>query len=679
MSARRWTAIGLTALSGLTAGLALTGTPAFAETRYQYSSQLELPGGENPNRVAVDDSTSGSDPSAGDVYVANTYLTKAVYKFNGSGVYQSELTGAPGGFKRPFALAVGPNGEVYVADQISNVVDEFNSSGAYQSQITGFASPSALAVDSSGNLYVVDGSAVKKFDAAGSPANFSSVGTNELTGFEAPEGVAVDSSGNVYVTDAGALAVDKFNSAGVAQALVAPPDGFGLPFAIATDLDGEVFVGDLESSPPAVDGFDAAGAYQSALTLNDPLVGGSWSPASIGVDAVGDVYVVDESNKVVDLFRRLTLPDVATGTPATDVTATSATLVGTIDPAGGLDAHYSFEYGANTSYSSGTTTVGDAGSSTLTAPGLQVSATLDGLAPNSTYHYRLVGSDSDGSNPGADQTFTTLAVAPSVSEPAASAGEVTHTSVVLSGVVNPKNAPTFYHFIYGTSSSYGSSGPELEAGFGSEDETLGQFIDGLEPDTTYHYALVATNKAGTVTGPDQTFTTSALAPPVLLTGGASEITQTTATISGTVDTEGMFASIYGFDLGIDTNYTKAFVIGNAEAGVVGPQDITAKLQGLQPGTTYHYRLFATNTDGTTHSLDASFTTAGPPNPSTVLDILVVPAGTPLISAPAVAFPAEPQTSRPSKGKPPKRRKAKRKSTRQQKAGSKKGKKKAKKR
>ncbi len=659
MSACRQITSTLAALAVLGGALGLSSAQASAKTIYQYASQLTAPPGgfNNSLGLAVDDSVSASDPSAGDVYVANGFApeeNRGVYKFDSSGGYIAALTGPPGGFVNPNAVAVGPDGTVYVADVGAKVVDVFNSSGSYLSQLTGFTKPGAVAVDdstskadpSAGSIYVADrgADAVDKFNPAGEA---QAPLPEPPGGFLSPTGVAVDPNGSVYVSDPGGVTVDKFSAGGdyVSQ-LAGPPGGFG-EFAIAgvaSDPAGDVFVADdPEGAANVVDGFDASGTFQPALTLTGPP-GGFGRAENIAADAAGEVYVADVGAEpiAVDLFRRLTLPDLTTSEPA-GITATSATLQGTVNPLGTAGASYYFQYGAEATY----------GQQSPAAPGTSVSGTssqpasttLTGLIPNSTYHYRLDATNDTGLlNEGPDETFTTLAVPPAILAQQPTVESVSHTSVVVSGSLNPENAPTFYHFAYGPTASYGAEGPELEGGYSYGQKTVSQLLAGLEPDTTYHYALVATNKAGTVTGPDQTFTTSAPTPPTLETGGVSEITQTTATITGTIDLYGEITRAYGFDLGIDTNYTQAYVVGHAEANQTSTQTITQQLQGLQPATTYHYRLFATNTDGTTHSVDGTFTTQGPPNPSGVLDILVVPPAAPLIATTPIAFPGEPTTS-----------------------------------
>jgi hypothetical protein len=81
---------------------------------------------------------------------------------------------------------------------------------------------------------------------------------------------------------------------------------------------------------------------------------------------------------------------------------------------------------------------------------------------------------------------------------------------------------------------------------------------GCSQDVTYHYALVAKNRYGVQgLGQDHTFTTHTGTPPIVSTGGASGISQNSATISGTVDPEGLQTSYYfeyGIALGMDCDY-----------------------------------------------------------------------------------------------------------------------------
>ncbi|MBF0376652.1 MAG: formylglycine-generating enzyme family protein [Desulfamplus sp.] len=93
---------------------------------------------------------------------------------------------------------------------------------------------------------------------------------------------------------------------------------------------------------------------------------------------------------------------VVTGTPATSITSTTATLNGTVNPNGSATTYY-FDYGTTTNYGSKTTSQ-NAGSGTSN---VSVTADLTGLVANTTYHFRLVATNSKGTTYGSDYTFKT--------------------------------------------------------------------------------------------------------------------------------------------------------------------------------------------------------------------------------------------------------------------------------
>ncbi|MEA2375880.1 MAG: hypothetical protein QOD53_2343 [Thermoleophilaceae bacterium] len=99
-------------------------------------------------------------------------------------------------------------------------------------------------------------------------------------------------------------------------------------------------------------------------------------------------------------------------------------------------------------------------------------------------------------------------------------------------------------------------------------------------------------------------------PADAVTGAASAITLTNATISGVVTPNGLTTS-YHFEYGPTTSYGKSTPAAGAGAGGAGVPVIAA-LTGLKPDKTFHYRLVATNALGTTLGLDKTFTTAHDP-------------------------------------------------------------------
>jgi hypothetical protein len=258
-------------------------------------------------------------------------------------------------------------------------------------------------------------------------------------------------------------------------------------------------------------------------------------------------------------------------------------------------------------------------------------ATLSGLQPGASYEYRILATNNTGTREGAVQTFT---VQPPPVLTIGEAQSITRTTATLPGTVNPEGLETFYYYQYGTSTSYGGNAPSVQgvsAGSGTEAVPAPIGISGLVPATTYHYRLVAISADGTTESPDMTFTTAPPTPPTVSTGAASNITLTTATVTGTINPEGLETS-YELDLGIDTTYGTS-IYGEAGSGST-PTQMTLSLQNLAPASTYHYRIVAINSDGRTYGADRTFTTPAYSNP------IVQPFTLPLIATPAIAFPTE---------------------------------------
>jgi Ca2+-binding RTX toxin-like protein len=293
-------------------------------------------------------------------------------------------------------------------------------------------------------------------------------------------------------------------------------------------------------------------------------------------------------------------PPVVVTSPATAVGPASATLSGAVNP-NGESTTWFLEYGTSTSYGT-KTPVTDAGSGTTAK---DVSAIVSGLTAGKTYHFRLVATSSAGTVHGADATFVT-AEAPAVTTSAASS--LGSKSAKLNGKVDPNSRATTYLFEYGTTTSYGTKTSSSNAGSGSNSTNVSKTVTGLKPSTTYHFRLVATSDAGTVTGSDQAFTTQDA--PTVVTGLATLVGPTSATLGGTVNPNGRSTSWY-VEYGTSTSYGSKTSSGSAGSGTA-TLAVVAHVLNLTPGATYHFRLVASSSLGTTRGADFTFATTGAP-------------------------------------------------------------------
>ena len=448
------------------------------------------------------------------------------------------------------------SGDIYVVDAGNNRVERFDSDGAFLSQFGSpgsgdgqfdfGGSPSGIAIDDSdGSVYVLDiaNNRVQKFTASGAFIDaFGEAGSGEGQ-FNFPDGIAVDpSTGDVYVADTGNNRVQKFDSAGnyVDQfGSEGSGDGqFSGPARLAVDSTGDVYV--LERFN-RVQKFDSAGNFDSVFAAG-PLLELTTDPANDhvfinrytddfsslivaeldatgalvdthqGVSGVGIAVRSSTARIYLGEYQRILIlddptPDPTGSTdPTTNVTGDSATLNGTLDPNGPPGAEYYFEYSVNGSDWTPLSGPIDAGKGT---DPIAVSQPLEGLEPKVTYHSRLLYRKKFGSSFSAapEVIFTTDPLVPTVVT--RNPLPVTDTTAQLRGSIDPNNDATSYYFEYGPTTAYGSRIPipDGDAGAGGKPVAVSIEVSGLDPESTYHYRLLAENSTGIGEGEDVSFTT----------------------------------------------------------------------------------------------------------------------------------------------------------------------------
>jgi hypothetical protein len=199
------------------------------------------------------------------------------------------------------------------------------------------------------------------------------------------------------------------------------------------------------------------------------------------------------------------------GTPPTVLTGStsalgsaSATLNATVNPNGGEVYECRFEYGTTIAYGSSAPCTPAPGSGT--SP-VAVSASITGLAANTTYHFRISAVNPGGTSNGSDAEFKTPLVTATIVTTAA-ASSVTQTGATLNALVNPNEGNvTECKFEYGPTNTYGSSAPcSSLPGSGTSPVAVSAAVTSLSNKTTYHFRISATNAGGTSTGADQTLT-----------------------------------------------------------------------------------------------------------------------------------------------------------------------------
>jgi sugar lactone lactonase YvrE len=321
----------------------------------------------SPQGVAVD--------ASGNLFVADTY-NHVIRRISNAGVVSTfagvagsvgstDGTGSAARFWHPSGVAVDTSGNVFVSDSGTGVIRKITSAGVVSTFAgtagafgstdgTGgdasFGSIYAIAVDASGNLFVVDSNTVRKITSAGVVSTFAgaagSGGSTDGTGsdarFNAPGGIAVDASGNVFVSDTYNHVIRKITSAGVVSTFagaarsVGSTDGtgssarFNRPRGIAVDASGNVYVADTGNnvirkitSAGVVSTF--AGTAGSVGSTDGTGSAALFSePFGIAVDASGNIYVSDPSADVIRRGFAALSPTISTHPVSVSVTLDSS-------------------------------------------------------------------------------------------------------------------------------------------------------------------------------------------------------------------------------------------------------------------------------------------------------------------------------------------------------------------
>lgn len=666
--------------------------------------------------IAIDES---GGPSNGDFWIGDG-STHVVYKFSPTGTKLAPEIHLPEGGE-PYSVAVDSSGHVYVANDQGNVggdVKKYDESGTFESTLDPNQAQ-AVAIDpSTGDIFVVDagGTQIQPYTSAG--AALTAFGSGTLGGFSV--GIGVNASNHfVYVTNLNGNTTAMYGAGeappppetkpatevtGTTAKLhgVLNPNGatgeLGYHFAYNTtpgscEGGGTTAPGTVAEAKEAPVETEATGLTPTTEYTFCLVATNSFGPApgnlltftttaaapSVTEETATEVTTVSAKASaminpngatttckveyglteaygseiacsaalgegIAPVPVSLTIPGLTANTPyhfrfvaenvegitpGTDVEFKTKPLVecetGEANPVGSETAMlhgkvktgeeaatYYFEYGETVAYGSSTEVKEiPAGAEGEHAVNIEAAS----LVPGTTYHYQIVCSPK--SEPGllltgGDQVLATLPAKPVIKEEFCE-NENRH-SLSLGAEINPKNSETTYVFEYGKTAAYGSqtSGGTILKGLTTV-EAGPESVTELDPGTTYHFRVVATNGAGTVDGPDETCETTAPKPPGVKSESSAQVAQTTATVSGTVNPNGLQTS-YILEVGTEVEpghvaYTPSFgEVGSGTEDV----ELAFALSNLLPGTTYHYRLVAQNEDGTAFGADQTFLTGSFP-------------------------------------------------------------------
>ncbi len=385
-----------------------------------------------------------------------------------------------GQLKSPTGLAVDGQGNIWVADTENHRIQQFSSSGAFVRMVGSDVNKTTHAnvcTAASGNVCGV---------------GLAASGAGQ---FNHPLDVAIDSSGTLWVTDGENGRVQHLNSTGgyLGQFGTSGTGSgqFVEPWGIDVAPDGHLWVADARYA--RVSEFTAAGAL--VRIVGDTAHGGnnatSFSfPEGVAVDAKGRVWVADSSNdRVVKLSStgQYLGQFGGQGTGAgqfEEPTAVAVKATGDLLVTDWINSRVE-EFTPMSEYVDAFGTKGSAKEQFWFPRGIATGRT--GLVyVSDTGNNRIQVWRQPTAPTATTQTAT----------------EVKSTEALLNGIVNPGGLATTYKFEYGRTTAYGSTVPVTpgSVGAGTEAVPVSAAVTSLLPNTIYHYRLVATNTNGTAYG-----------------------------------------------------------------------------------------------------------------------------------------------------------------------------------
>jgi NHL repeat len=528
-------------------------------------------------------------------------------------------------------LAVDSSDNVYLVPGSGGVSKFDSTTGTEIVEFSGGVS--GLAVDPKENdVYVDERGLIAQYGPFGEPYGtvIQEFGSEQLTD-GGGSGLAVDSSsGTVYIADSTSDVVEAFTEG----------EKPGAPLAEAAEkITGTTATLKGELKPPTTEL-----KYYFEYNVGTSCTGGSKTSVEEGKGKVSQkvtgleplvqytfcLVAENTFGRTVgspETFNTPAAPPTIESESVSSINAGGAHLEGTLNP-NNETTECKFQYGPEPLLEKETTTTLCEPGTFAASFGQQGFGLNVGLEENKTYYYRVLATNGAGTTTDPTIEHFTTDFHPETPE-AKPPSPLTKTEATLQGVLNPLSDHSSESPAGGVEFRYRQSATECQGGepgpgeehtvgpktapVGHEAETVEAELTGLLPGAQYTYCLIATNNAGEASAPSApvTFTTLPAAPKVEGESAAG-VTGTEANLNAQIDPNGV-TTTYHFEYGTTTSYGEPpTALTELKGSLIASDTATATVGGLQPNTTYHYRVVAENEVGgkteTEGGEDETFTT-----------------------------------------------------------------------
>jgi streptogramin lyase len=307
----------------------------------------------------------------------------------------------------PNDVAVGPDGNIWYVDPVANVVGRITPEGSiteFTDGLSDAAEPTSIVKGSDGRLWFTEQATGKigAITGAGVITEYSS----GLSGSDEPADIAAGPDGKLWFTlTADPGGIGRISTTGDVMKFSAGLTMNSKPLGIAAGPDGALWFTESASL-----GRIGRSTTEGSITEYSAGLLAISTPWFIAAGPDGNMWFT--GNNLPGRVARITLPPLVKEIPADQLAPTSARLKGKVR-ANSQATTYHFEYGPTLDYGTTTPTAYAGSGYDLN----QVLTTVDGLAPSTKYHFRVVAENDAGVTIGPDHVFATTPPLASSSPP----------------------------------------------------------------------------------------------------------------------------------------------------------------------------------------------------------------------------------------------------------------------